>query len=127
MKKVLCLLLVLALLLPACAIAAEVEKVTMGSSTWYVVQLGLYEIGVDIPSGTYDVRAGSGEETLTLSFSELLDNENKPDLSFFYSWQISVISRKWAGGCHPVIMFTSFGYFLVEGKSCRLYPVETGY
>ena len=126
MKKYLALLLVLALLLPA-ACVAEVEKVTIGLSTYYRVDPGLYEIGVDIPSGTYDVRADASDDPLTLSFSELLDFEDKPDLSYYYSWQISVMSRKWAGGCHPVIMFTSFGYFLVEGKSCRLYPVETGY
>lgn len=126
MKKYLSLLLVLALLLPA-ACVAEVEKVTIGLSTYYRVDPGLYEIGVDIPSGTYDVRANASDDPLILTFSELLDAEGKPDLSFFYSWQISAFSRKWKGGCHPVIMFTSFGYFLVEGKSCTLYPVETGY
>ena len=126
MKKILSLLLVLSLLLPACCFA-EVEKVTVGGSVFYRLEPGLYEIGVDIPAGTYDVRAEAGDVPLILSFSELLDFNDQPDLSYFYSWQISVLSKKWAGGCHPVVMFTSFGYFLVQGKSCRLYPVETGY
>lgn len=126
MKKLLSLLLVLLVLASSLALA-DVEKVMVGLSYHYRLTPGLYEIGVDIPAGTYDVRADAGEDPLVLSFSELLDFEDKPDLSYYYSWQISAFSKKWAGGCHPVIMFTSFGYLLVEGKNCRLYPVETGY
>ena len=128
MKRFAIALMLVSLLLPVIA-TAEVSKVEWGSSYWFLVTPGLYEVGEgkDIEPGTYDVRFGGGDEKLTLTFSELLTDDGSPDLNFFYSYRISVFSNQWGGGSHPVILMPSFGYLLIEGQSCRLYPVEFGY
>lgn len=128
MKKLLIALAILVLSLPVVA-SAEVSKVEWGSSYWFRVTPGLYEVGKgkDIEPGTYDVRLDGGDDTLTLTFSEELTPEGELDLNFFYSYRISVFSKQWGGGSHPVILLPLFGYLLVEGRGCRLYPVDTGY
>lgn len=137
MKKLMILFLVLALLLPAAAMAeaqeqlpgsyAQPEIVELYSSVWYRLEPGLYHIGDTIPGGAYDVRySDAGDGPLILTYSDLL-TAGKPDLDFFYSYTISVDTRKWTGGAHPVIIVDNGGFLLVEGRSCRLYPVQIGY
>lgn len=128
MKKFIIALLLFSLLLPIVA-SAEVSKIERGGSYWLRITPGLYEIGKgkDIEPGTYDVRLDGGEEALTISFSEQLTDDGLPDLDYFYSYRISVFSKQWSGGSHPVILMPSFGFLLVAGQDCRLYPVNTGY
>ena len=128
MKKFLIALLLSSILLPI-ASSAEVSKVEWGKSYWFRVTPGLYEVGKgkDIEPGTYDVRLDVGGEVLTITFSEELTDEGLPNLDYFYSYRISVFSKQWGGGSHPVILMPSFGYLLIEGQNCRLYPVASGY
>lgn len=126
MKKLLSVLLALVLFLPAAAVA-DVEIMGFGSSVWYVLQPGQYEIGKDIPAGTYDVRCSAEDDALVLTFSQMLDENGDLDMSWFYSFQITVSAGQWKGGCHPVIYMPSYGYLTVQGPRCRLYPVALGY
>ena len=103
------------------------EKLEVGSTTVYKLEPGLYCVGDDIPGGTYDVRYGDGDQPVKLTYSDMLSSDGKPDLNFFYSYTISAETQEWTGGAHPVIMLNSYGYLLIEGRSCRLYPVEMGY
>lgn len=106
---------------------SKAERNGSGISLNYKLEPGLYQIGDEIPGGTYDVRYSDTDEPFILTYSDVLGADGKPDLDFFYSYKLSFSTHKWHGGAHPVIMLDSAGYLLVEGRSCRLYPVEMGY
>ena len=109
------------------AVYSKAEKQGSGLSLSYKLKPGLYRIGDEIPGGTYDVRYSDIDEPFTLTYSDVLGADGKPDLDFFFSYKLSFSTHKWQGGAHPVIMVDSAGYLLVEGRSCSLWPVDSGY
>lgn len=125
MKKGLLILLIFILVFPAAR--AEIEERKYGNTTWYYVTPGLYEIGEDIPAGSYDMRIESGVLPCDIAFSMTLTEEGVPDLTDPYSYFLTYNSTNWSQGAHPVISTISGGYLLIKWRNCRLYPVPMGY
>jgi len=118
MKKVLFSFMLVGIILLTVLACAEV---TMDASGAYVLEPGLYQVGKDIPAGRYDVRFKNMEEKCIIKYSDLLDKDKEPDLTFMYSYSFEFTSKEWWQGVAPVIMVNSMGYLKIEESTAYLY------
>lgn len=125
MKRMIILVLIFLLLLPAAE--AEIKKVELWGETYYYAEPGIYRIGEILPSGTYSVWWPGSYTTLIINYSDYAAEDGTPDLSAHFAYNCAFFSSSWPNGAHPVINVNKFGVLQILGASCSLYPVKSTY
>lgn len=119
MKRILFQIILLGVFIVPMIALAEIEPEWDGS---YRLEPGLYEIGIDIPEGHYDVRFKGLDQSCTIQYSLLLDYMNEPDMTCFYSYSFTYEADKWWQAVYPIIYVLDGGYLKINQSCCSLYP-----
>ena len=80
MRRIVICLILFSVLLSSCALALDMSKFVC-----YDLAPGIYEVGVDIPAGDYDVRFVKMEHLAALRYSDRLTEDGELDMSWMYS------------------------------------------
>lgn len=121
MKRILVFTLCLFLLIPSAIAESKLKPGSMGE---YTLEPGIYEIGVDIPAGYYDIRIKGLDLYCLIRVSQYMF-EGQLDTSKDYSFTFTFASpNNYWQGCHPNILLTESTYLQIENSPCVFYPIS---
>ena len=116
-------LLIILVLLIASSAAAEVEIGSMGELT---IPPGKYEMGIDIPSGYYDIRIKGLDQYCVIRYSIQTNFDDSLNMDSVNAFELTFSSNKnyWQG-CHPNILIATVGILEIENSTCVFYPISS--
>ena len=140
MKKLITIIMILALLLPAAATAdipdisglsfselgqliREAKKALWACDEWKEVKVpaGVYKIGEDIPAGQWSIQAPSGE-FVTVGYGSKLDHTGTALDSDSIDYWGNISGSATDNSLHQLDIILEDGYYIVFHKSVLFYP-----
>ena len=113
MKKLICLLLCMMIMPTA---SANQDYFNLSYGDYFTLEPGLYEIGIDFPSGKYDIRFNDLDEWVSITYKdEEIEGLETKSFTFTFSSEVNW----WNPGGFLVTLFS--GTLLIENSPVRMW------
>lgn len=122
MKKISLVVLIVALIVPVTT-HAQVTDLSGDYIGIYRLEPGVYKIGVDFPSGEYEITFHDLNYICVINYSNALDDDGTPTLDGVYSYSLSFISANWWQGARINVYLLYGDYFEVQYSPCTIFEI----